>query len=70
VPLVGSVVLVLMGSVLHAPHWLQVTAVFAHVPDYADGAGPSLGVAILALCFVVCMAAGVSRRARRDIVPD
>lgn len=70
VPVAASAVLVLMGSVLHAPHWLQTTAVFAHVPDYADGAAPSLGVGVLVGCFVACGALGVWWRARRDLAPD
>lgn len=70
VPVAGSAVLVLMGSVLHAPRWLQVSAVFSHVPDYADGNGPSTGVFVLVLCFAVCVPLGVVWRSRRDLIPN
>lgn len=69
VPVAGSAVLVLMGTVLHAPHWLQVSAVFAHVPDYVGGNGPGTGVFVLVLCFVVCLPVGVVWRSRRDLAP-
>ncbi|HWC24279.1 MAG TPA: hypothetical protein VG502_18440 [Flexivirga sp.] len=70
VPVAGSGVLVLMGSVLHAPHWLATTAVFAHVPDYADGAGPSAGVIVLLVCFVAAAAVGSWWRGMRDVAPN
>lgn len=70
VPVAGSAVLVLMGSVLHAPRWLATTAVFAHVPDYADGAAPTIGVAVLLGCFVAAAAVGTWWRAARDLVTD
>jgi ABC-2 type transport system permease protein len=68
VPVAGSAALVLMGSVLHAPHWLRVSAVFAHVPDYADGASPSVGALLLVGCFVVAAVIGTWWRGRRDLV--
>ncbi|RNI23900.1 hypothetical protein [Flexivirga caeni] len=70
VPVAGSAVLVLMGSVLHAPRWLQASAVFAHVPDYADGSVPSTGVVALLGCGVVCLLIGVVWRGRRDLMPE
>ena len=69
-PVAGSAVLVLMGSVLHAPHWLQVGAVFAHVPDYVDGSRPGTGVFVLLLCFLVCLPVGVGCHSRRDLLPS
>jgi len=68
-PVAGSAALVLMGTVLHAPHWLQVSAVFSHVPDYADGNSPSTGVFVLILCFLVCAPLGIVWRSRRDLMP-
>ncbi|WP_446666957.1 hypothetical protein [Flexivirga sp. B27] len=67
-PVAGSAVLVFLGSVLHAPDWLQQAGVFAHVPDYVGGASPSVGVGVLVACFVVSAAAGVVWRSRRDLV--
>lgn len=70
VPVAGSGVLVLMGSVLHAPHWLATTAVFSHVPDYADGSAPSVGVVALVACFVVAAGVGTWWRGVRDLAPN
>lgn len=70
VPVAGSGVLVLMGSVLHAPHWLAATAVFSHVPDYASGAAPSAGVMLLLVCFVAAAAVGTWWRGVRDLAPQ
>lgn len=67
VPVAGSGVLVLMGSVLHAPRWLATTAVYAHVPDYAGGAAPTVGVVMLLVCFVTAAAVGGWWRAVRDL---
>lgn len=67
-PVAGSAVLVLMGSVLHAPDWLQHAGVFAHVPDYVGGASPSTGAAVLVMCFAVTGLVGAWSRGRRDFV--
>ena len=69
-PVAGSGMLVLMGSVLHAPDWLEHVGVFAHVPAYADGSAPSTGVFVLLACFVAAATAGCWRRAQRDVEPD
>jgi Putative exporter of polyketide antibiotics len=69
-PVAGSGVLVLMGSVLHAPDWLEHAGVFAHVPSYADGSAPSTGVFGLLACFVAAATVGGWRRAQRDVEPD
>lgn len=70
VPVVGSAVLVFMGSVLHAPGWLEHTGVFAHVPNYADGAAPTVGAVLLLGCFVASAAVGAWWRGARDLVPN
>lgn len=66
-PVAASAVLVFMGSVLHAPDWLQHAGVFAHVPDYAAGSAPGTGVFVLVACFAGAALLGVWRRAERDV---
>lgn len=68
-PVAGSAVLVFMGSVLHAPDWLEHAGVFAHVPDYVGGASPSTGAVLLVACFAVTASVGAWSRGRRDLVP-
>ncbi|GAB3490284.1 hypothetical protein GCM10027572_13190 [Flexivirga lutea] len=56
-----------LNEQLGAPQWLDDAGVFAHVPDYAGGSGPTMGAMVLIGCFAVAVALGVWRRGRREL---